>query len=114
MLGQAMREISLEESEPAIEDVSVSPLPQLLATQPPLATDRRFEGLDPRYRVVLAELLTRPDWSRDDFDTLVRRHKLMPSGTIDRINEWAQDRLDDLIIENDGDDLTVNANLIRE
>ena len=29
----------------------------------------------------------------------------MPSGTIDMINEWAQDRLDDLIIENDGDDL---------
>ncbi len=105
-----MRELAEEESESAAEDRTSGNI----AARVDALMDRRFEGLDPRFHAVLAELLMRPAWSSADFEALVRRHKLMPSGTIDTINEWAQDRFDDLIIENGGDDLTVNTNLIRE
>ena len=113
MLGEAMREIDPDESEPAITDIPVEPLPPPPPPLPPV-TDRRFEGLDLRYHSALAELLTRTVWSKGDFEELVRRHSLMPSGTLDVVNEWAQDRLDDLIIEDGGDGLTVNTSLITE
>ena len=103
MLGVAMRELAPEECDPAVEDAPSGPSPRPAPLPRPPATDPRFEGLDPRFHVVLAELLGRPNWSRDDFEALVRRHRLMFSGTMDRINEWSQDRLDDPIIENDGE-----------
>jgi TerB-C domain len=113
ILGEAMREIEPEPGELALEVSPVQPT-RPPAPPPPPPTDARFECLDPRFHAVLAELLMRRRWSRNDFEALVRRHQLMPSGTIDTINEWAQDRLDDLIIEDGGDDLVVNTNLVWE
>ena len=113
MLGEAMRDLGPEPSEPTADDAPIKPSPPP-APQAPPATGHRFEGLDPRYHVVLAQLLLRPGWSRVDFDALVRRHQLMPSGAIDVINEWAQDRLYDFLIEDGGNDLIVNTNLVRE
>ena len=113
MLGEAMREHDSEPGDPADDDPPDQPAPPPTPPPPP-PTDPRFEGLDPRFHAVLAELLIRPTWSREDFNTLVRRHRLMPAGTIDTINEWAEDRLGDLIIEDDGNDLTIHTNLVRE
>ncbi|MEA2592954.1 MAG: hypothetical protein QOD62_2785, partial [Actinomycetota bacterium] len=76
------------------------------------AADARFEGLDGRYRAILAELCTRPCWPRGDFEALVRRHSLMPSGTLDVINGWAYERFDDPILEGEGEDLIVHAQLV--
>jgi hypothetical protein len=36
----------------------------------------------------------------------------MPSGTIDAINEWALEHLDDTILEDEGDDLRVQSHSI--
>jgi hypothetical protein len=113
MLGIAMREVDPEPGEPAIEEVPVPPsLPPALPRAP--SADHRFDGLEPRFHSMLSELLTRPVWSSGDFEALVRHHQLMPSATIERINEWAEDRLGDLIIEDDGDNLTIHTNLVGE
>jgi hypothetical protein len=74
----------------------------------------RCAGLAARYRAVLVELCTRPSWTRTDFEMLVRNHSLMPSGTLDVINEWSQDRFDELIVEDAGNDLIVHAELVAE
>ena len=39
---------------------------------------------------------------------------LMPSGTLDVINEWSQERFDEPIIEDEGEDLIVHADLVLE
>jgi uncharacterized tellurite resistance protein B-like protein len=113
MLGEAMRELDPEPGEPEAEEPTVGPSPYSPPPDLP-AAEHRFEGLDPRYHAVLAELLTRPAWSDSAFEVLVRRHKLMPSGTIDRINHWSHQQFDDPIVEDDGDNLTVNTSLIRK
>lgn len=103
MLGEAMRETEPEASEPAGRPAPPVPV-----------ADPRFDGLDVRYHAALAEMVLRPSWTRADFETLVRRHSLMPSGTVDVANEWSQERHDDLIIEEQGEYLIVNQGLITE
>ena len=102
LIGEAM-----QEEQPAKETSGVTPQPP-----PDQAADPRFEGLRLRYRAVIVQFCTRTAWTRTDFDTLVRKHSLMPSGTLDVINEWSRDRFDEPIIEHDGDDLIVHAGLV--
>ena len=104
LLDEAMQEEQPEEAAP--------PEPQPVPPDP--ATDLRFDGLAARYRPVIVELCTRPSWSRCDFETLVRNHSLMPSGTLDVINEWSQERFDEPIIEDEGEDLIVHTDLVLE
>lgn len=110
ILGEAMKDGDRDD-EPA-------PTPRPAPVPPPPAegADRRFEGLAPRYRGAAGELLARPEWSRDDFDDLARRHTLMPSSLVEVVNDWAQDRLGDLLLEptGDGDDapLRVQGHLL--
>ena len=76
MLRAAMLDEALDgdsEVEPvnlveAVEDAEI-----------PGGEDPRFSGLDGRFHAILTELLTRPLWKRTEFDSLVRRHQLMPS-----------------------------------
>jgi len=81
---------------------------------PAPASGSKFDGLEKRHSQVLADLCARPAWLRSDFEELVRRHSLMPSGAMDRINEWAQDCFNDLILEEDGDQLIVHIGLLTE
>jgi uncharacterized tellurite resistance protein B-like protein len=73
-----------------------------------------FNGLDSRYGVVLAVLCTKTSWSWGEFDALVRRHLLMPSGTLEVINGWAFEQFDDPLLEHAGDDLIVHTGLLAE
>ncbi len=104
ILGEAVRDADIEETVAA---------PPVLAP-PTVATDDRFPGLDARYHAALGELLTRSEWTRAEFDTIARRHNLMPSSAIEVMNEWSQDRLGDLVLEPIGDDegLGVQAHLL--
>ena len=72
-----------------------------------------FDGLEPRHRRFLAELITRREWPRQDLDTLARSFSLMTDGAIEAINEWAFERYGDALIE-DGDPMTVNGTLLAQ
>ena len=104
LLDEAMQEESADEAAP--------PEPQSVPADP--ATDPRFDGLAARYRPLIVQLCTRPSWSHCDFEALVRNHSLMPSGTLDVINEWSQERFDEPIIEDEGGDLIVHTDLVLE
>ena len=68
--------------------------------------------LDPNYRGVLRELIRKENWLKDEFETLVRSKSLMPSGTIDVLNEWSDEYLDDFIIDVDSEPYKVNLSLV--
>ena len=61
-----------------------------------------------------ALLCDRTSWNRSELDELVRRQSLMPSGTLDKINEWAYERFDDPILEEDSDSIRVHSHLVVE
>jgi hypothetical protein len=110
LLDEAMQDEQAEEETQEAGSKGPEPAP----SGPGTAADPRFEGLADRHRAVLAELCTRPSWTRADFETLVRRHSLMPSGALDLINEWSHERFEDPIIEEAGDELVVHAGLVTE
>jgi uncharacterized tellurite resistance protein B-like protein len=62
----------------------------------------RTASLDPRYRPVLDELITRETWSAGDAQALAARVRLMPSAIVDTINGWSDEALGDHLILDEG------------
>jgi len=75
--------------------------------------DPRLSGLDGRFHSVLTELLTRPLWTRTEFDSLVRRHQLMPGSTCESINEWADELFSDQLIIEQGEGYAIQSQLFE-
>lgn len=71
-----------------------------------------WAGLGVEYAGLATRLLVRPEWSREEFDSLARGAGLMPDGALESINEWAFDRFDEPLVE-DGDLIVVNAALLQ-
>jgi uncharacterized tellurite resistance protein B-like protein len=69
--------------------------------------------LDTRHRVLLEELATRPQWSREEFDRFLRQAGLMPGSVISKLNEWSLARCDELVLEGD-DPIVINSAAILE
>ena len=61
----------------------------------------RFAGLDARHRGLVEELIRQPGWTPEAFEKLARQFELMPSGALETINEWAFERFDEALIEED-------------
>jgi len=100
MIGKAMGE--LEESEEKEDEVPLSivsteVLPVQSSDVPPV--DGKYDGLPHRYHAALNELLTRDTWNRNEFENLARKHGLMPSGMLEEINSWSDEKLGDYLIE---------------
>jgi len=71
-----------------------------------------IEYLQPRYVLILEELLTAEVWTRDEFVHLVQCHHCMPQATIEAINVWAEEKLGDFILEDNQDVVKVDQSLI--
>lgn len=56
-------------------------------------SDTVFPDLDLRHKALLVELVSRRQWSLDEFEVLVARMRLAPATSVERINEWARVRL---------------------
>lgn len=100
----------MDEAEPEdeAEDAGPSSVPAPVSNP----DDLRFMGLETRYHGTLAELVTKPEWPRSEFDAIVKRAGLMPSAMLDIVNEWAIDTFGDPILEEQDNRLIVHAELI--
>lgn len=76
------------------------------------AEDNIFNGLPRKHTQLLKELLDRKEWKRKEYVQLASSLKLMPGGALEAINEWAFERFDQAIIEDD-EPLLVNSDLIK-
>ena len=112
MLGEAMRDAD-EETDLAEPPANLgAAAPSTAGAAPVASMDPRFDGLAVRYHSAFAELIARPRWPSPEFDALARRHDLMPSSLIDVVNEWAQEQLGDFVVEERGEEITVQQALI--
>lgn len=75
------------------------------------AVQAEFTGLDSAHASLLVRLTEAPMES-DAFETICRDHKLLPSGAIETINDWAFDALDDYAIE-EGELICIQEHLIE-
>lgn len=63
--------------------------------------ERRFEGLDAAHARLVGRLLDAPHWTGEAFAALAEEGGLMPAGALETINEWAYDRFDEALLEED-------------
>lgn len=75
------------------------------------AVQVEFPGLDSSHSSLLVRLTEAPMES-DAFEAICRDHKLLPSGAIETINDWAFDALDDYAIE-EGELICIQEHLIE-
>ena len=64
-------------------------------------TENEFGGLDEKHVAFLGELISRPQWGTEEYQTLARQFKLLPGGALETVNEWSYERFGDLLIEED-------------
>ena len=85
--------------------------PSIISRKKPVA-EAEFAGLDSAHSSLLVRLTEAPMES-DAFDVICREHKLLPSGAIETINDWAFDALDDYAVE-EGELICIQQHLIEE
>ena len=76
--------------------------------------DQRYKGLDHSHRAFASVLITRQQWTEGELSALADEHQLMAAGTLETINEWAIESLDDLLIEQGDDGYEINGYLAQE
>ena len=71
-------------------------------------------GIDkPHY--TLFEILIRKDkWTREEVEILCRDSGLMVSGALENINDWSFDKVDAAVLEEDGDAIYVDQEIVEE
>jgi uncharacterized tellurite resistance protein B-like protein len=69
--------------------------------------------LDQRHRALLEELMTRSEWSEEDFGRLARQAGMMPGSAKSKLNDWSIEQFDELILEGEAT-IVINSSLILE
>ncbi len=69
--------------------------------------------MDNAHAQLLQELLGKQEWPRDEYERLAASFKLMPDGAMETLNEWAYEKFDDAIIE-DEDPALIHISIIQE
>ena len=76
--------------------------------------DETIAGLDGAHSRVVATLVSRGDWTWDEFAALCATERLLPDGALDTINEAALDTVDELLVERHGDHLVIDPDTAQE
>lgn len=58
-----------------------------------------FAGLGPRHASFVREIIVHDHLSEEVFGAMAKKHKLMPSGVLEAINEWAFDKYDEALLD---------------
>jgi uncharacterized tellurite resistance protein B-like protein len=77
-------------------------IPKVSSYSNPSVQPTRFNGLDAAFHPVLERLLARDSWPQKDFKSLADEFHFMPLNIRDTLNEWADEKLGDFIL--DGED----------
>ncbi|MDJ0390092.1 TerB N-terminal domain-containing protein [Roseomonas sp. E05] len=84
------------------------------ALEPAGATAKRFEGLDDAHGTLLGAVAAAGFMPMTAFEAETKRLRLFPEGAIETINDWAFERFEEPILENDDDMVAVAEHLRSE
>ena len=88
LLGEIFREDEVEESDEGV-----------MALEDATSNENGFGGLDWRHTAFLRKLLTRPKWDAGALARIAAGFELMPSGSLETLNEWTFDQFGEPVIE---------------
>ncbi len=97
---------------PSTNAAPVNAAPELSDDFIPPPNDDWMDGLDEPLKPALKKLISRPEWSREDFNAIAQECHQMPLNIFDSVNEWSDDALGDFLFEGENP-IEVNRGLIR-
>jgi hypothetical protein len=71
------------------------------------------DGLDITHKALFDALITKAVWARNDVHELCSKLKLMVDGAIETINDWAYEKVDAPVLDDDGD-IYVDLEIVEE
>ena len=69
---------------------------------------------DFEYADILAEILSKDTWKRIDLSNLSKKRGLILGSLLEKINDYSYSKVDDAVIEDNGDMLYVNVEYKKE
>ena len=71
-------------------------------------------GIDEKHYALFESLLRKDRWAREEVEALCRDSGLMVSGALETINDWSFDKVDAAVLEEDGDAIYVDQEIVEE
>ncbi|MDO8909503.1 MAG: TerB N-terminal domain-containing protein [Pseudohongiella sp.] len=71
-------------------------------------------GIDRRHYSLFEILIRKEKWTREEVEVLCRDSGLMLSGALETINDWSFDKVDAAVLEEDGDTIYVDQEILEE
>ena len=59
--------------------------------------------------IILTRLLTKSEWSKAEVDSICKKFNVFTGSILEQINDYAYDKVDDVVIEDDDDIIYVNT-----
>ena len=71
-------------------------------------------GIDKPHYTLFESLIRKDKWTREEVEALCRDSGLMVSGALETINDWSFDKVDAAVLEEDGDAIYVDQEIVEE
>ena len=71
-------------------------------------------GIDKQHYSLFESLIRKDKWTRDEVEALCRNSGLMVSGALETINDWSFDKVDTSVLEEYGDAIYVDQEIVEE
>lgn len=71
-------------------------------------------GIDKPHYALFESLIRKDKWTREEVEALCRDLGLMVSGALETINDWSFDRVDSPVLEDDGDVIYIDQEIVEE
>lgn len=71
-------------------------------------------GIDKQHYALFESLIRKDKWTREEVKALCRDSGLMVSGALETINDWSFDKVDAPLLEEDGDAIYVDQEIVEE
>lgn len=71
-------------------------------------------GIDKQHYALFESLIRKDKWTREEVEALCRDSGLMVSGALETINDWSFDKVDAAVLEEDGEAIYVDQEIVEE
>ena len=71
-------------------------------------------GIDKQHYALFESLIRKDRWTREEVEVLCRDSGLMVSGALETINDWSFDKVDAAVLEEDGDTIYLDQEIVKE
>lgn len=79
----------------------------------PIVVPEVVDEMGEQLKIFFNELVKQSEWTRESLEAKARENKLFLGSAIEKINDWSLENFEEIIIFDDGKNLTVNKELLQ-